>query len=444
MMRLVILTNDSIHSYGFDGENKTKSVDGVNDVYRYDGDGNRVRKNFALGDQLRMVYSGGQLIAEYDLSTGSLKREYVYAAKGLVATIEPSTGTRYATVDSLGSPRVITNSTGGVVSRHDLMPFGEELAAGTGGRTNAMGYSVADGLRQRYTQKERDDETGLDYFGARYYGSQQGRFTGSDPKFGASNRPETWNAYTYASNNPLNRIDPDGARDIPAYVRTYVFTNLRSMFQTALAADVSVGGVFAIGALETQWGTTYAYKHKHNPAGMSVKEVPLSYASLDEGYSVFVDLLCGRFDRVVGVHDPRQFIDTIENDNGPKWNSVNPDYVNIVKNGILLGFGLDFFDESVLSLLRNGRDVKFNGVTVSSVAELDKLMNSDQPGDQQMIGRFFAGVYQGWLDYVRNIGTERDPNVQKIGAAFDLPGSNPIAEEEALYEYRVGRAFSGR
>jgi hypothetical protein len=87
------LTNDTLHTYGFDAENKIKSVDGVNDVYRYDGDGNRVRKNFSSGDKLRLVYSDGRLIAEYDLSTGSLKKEYIYSAKGLVATIEPTSGT---------------------------------------------------------------------------------------------------------------------------------------------------------------------------------------------------------------------------------------------------------------------------------------------------------------------------------------------------------------
>ena len=67
------LTNDGLLSYGFDGENKIKSVDGGNDVYRYDGDGNRVRKNFGAGDKVRMVYSGGQLIADYDLSSGASK-----------------------------------------------------------------------------------------------------------------------------------------------------------------------------------------------------------------------------------------------------------------------------------------------------------------------------------------------------------------------------------
>jgi len=61
------------------------------------------------------------------------------------------------------------------------LPFGEELFATQGGRTTNQGYSVADGVRQKFTQKERDIETGLDYFGARYYGSMMGRFTTPDP-----------------------------------------------------------------------------------------------------------------------------------------------------------------------------------------------------------------------------------------------------------------------
>ncbi|HKO42112.1 MAG TPA: hypothetical protein VJU84_02390, partial [Pyrinomonadaceae bacterium] len=118
------LTNDGVHSYGFDGEDKIKSVDGVGDVFRYDGDGNRVRKNFVSGEKVRMVYSAGQLIAEYDLSNGALLKEYVYGGKGLIATVEPSAGTKYATVDHLGTLRVVTDSAGAVVTRHDYKPFG--------------------------------------------------------------------------------------------------------------------------------------------------------------------------------------------------------------------------------------------------------------------------------------------------------------------------------
>ena len=68
-------------------------------------------------------------------------------------------------------------------------------------------------MRQQFTLKERDNETGLDYFGARYYGSTQGRFTSVDPVFISARRminPQIWNLYSYVGNNPLNATDPTG------------------------------------------------------------------------------------------------------------------------------------------------------------------------------------------------------------------------------------------
>jgi RHS repeat-associated protein len=102
------------------------------------------------------------------------------------------------------------------VKRHDYLPFGEELFAGTGGRTPTMGYSAADGERQKFTEKERDNETGLDYFGARYYGNTQGRFISSDPLLnsGRPDAPDSWNRYSYTRNNPLVRIDPARLYDL--------------------------------------------------------------------------------------------------------------------------------------------------------------------------------------------------------------------------------------
>lgn len=71
----------------------------------------------------------------------------------------------------------------------------------------------------KFTGKERDAETGLDYFGARYYGSNRGRFTSPDPIIANELRlinPQRWNQYAYAVNSPLVFNDPDG-RDA-AYV----------------------------------------------------------------------------------------------------------------------------------------------------------------------------------------------------------------------------------
>jgi RHS repeat-associated protein len=79
--------------------------------------------------------------------------------------------------------------------------------------TAGQGY-VADNVRQKFTQKERDGESGLDYFLARYYSSVQGRFTSVDPINLTEERlldPQQINLYVYTRNDPLNLLDPTGA-----------------------------------------------------------------------------------------------------------------------------------------------------------------------------------------------------------------------------------------
>ena len=141
-----------------------------------------------------------------------------------------SSNINWLVTDQLGTPRMIFDKTGSLATtkRHDYLPFGEEISGANGGRTAAQGYGAADGLRQKFTQKERDIETGLDYFGARYYSSTQGRFTSPDefpggavedfgvaatdnPTFYADlTNPQTLNKYQYCVNNPLRYTDPTG------------------------------------------------------------------------------------------------------------------------------------------------------------------------------------------------------------------------------------------
>jgi RHS repeat-associated protein len=63
---------------------------------------------------------------------------------------------------------------------------------------------------KRFTGKEIDLESGLQYFGARYYDPLVGRWTGKDQIFGKLRNPQSLNRYSYCFNNPLNGIDPDG------------------------------------------------------------------------------------------------------------------------------------------------------------------------------------------------------------------------------------------
>lgn len=80
-------------------------------------------------------------------------------------------------------------------------------------------------MTAQFTSKERDAETGLDYFGARYFSGAQGRFTSVDPK-GFSMRtitnPQKWNKYAYVLNNPLALVDPDGNEEVTITYRAFI------------------------------------------------------------------------------------------------------------------------------------------------------------------------------------------------------------------------------
>jgi len=141
---------------------------------------------------------------------------YVYNAMGQLAAEYSSAafsgpgGTSYVSGDHLGSARLVINPDNSVRSRHDYLPFGEEIGTGYGARSLIPGYGVID-FRQKFTAKERDIESNLDYFGARYSSGPQGRFMSPDhPKFSEKSDPQTWNLYSYVANNPITRIDPNG------------------------------------------------------------------------------------------------------------------------------------------------------------------------------------------------------------------------------------------
>jgi RHS repeat-associated protein len=103
-----------------------------------------------------------------------------------------------------------TNASGGCLQLHDYLPFGEDTINALGGRTGC--YGTSDGVTEKFTGKERDAESGLDFFGARYMSAAQGRFTSPDPdnydaRLGV---PQSWNMYNYTWNNPLKYTDNDG------------------------------------------------------------------------------------------------------------------------------------------------------------------------------------------------------------------------------------------
>ena len=114
-------------------------------------------------------------------------------------------------VTALGTTRLVTDATGAVAECHDYLPFGEEVGNGVDARGAC--FSGDTEPEKKFTAKERDDESGLDYFSARYMSSAQGRFTSPDPSGLLSANPanpQSWNLYAYVRNNPLVNIDPTG------------------------------------------------------------------------------------------------------------------------------------------------------------------------------------------------------------------------------------------
>lgn len=121
--------------------------------------------------------------------------------------------THYYLADQVGTTQTELSQGGWPVWQGWFTPFGQEII--NGGEQTVVGPVTADGTSNRFkfTGKERDTESGLDYFGARYYASSMGRFTSPDPSGLAAENPadpQSWNLYAYARNNPLINIDPTG------------------------------------------------------------------------------------------------------------------------------------------------------------------------------------------------------------------------------------------
>ncbi|MCC6589864.1 MAG: RHS repeat-associated core domain-containing protein [Bryobacterales bacterium] len=196
----------SKHEYKYDAENRlveatvpstTAGNPSVVTTYSYDGDGRRVK-----------VSGASTTLFVYD-AMGNLAQEY-----GPLTSVS---GTQFLTSDALGSTRLVTNRTSSQNACYDYLPFGEEIPAGQFGRTHscfgAGVYPSAPGVTSlKFTAKERDAETGLDYFGARYFSAAQGRWTSPDRPFADQfpDDPQSWNLYSYVRNNPLRYIDDDG------------------------------------------------------------------------------------------------------------------------------------------------------------------------------------------------------------------------------------------
>lgn len=191
--------------------------------YVYDASGERIRKVTEGQNGKRKserIYLGGfEIYREFQSNGNDIKLEretlHVMDDKQRIALVETKTITnpddesptqliRYQFSNHLGSASLELNDKGNAISYEEYYPYGSSAY-------QAVNKSIkAAAKRYRYTGKERDEETGLYYHGARYYAPWLGRWISVDP-IGVKNTKT--NCYLYAKANPIKYFDPDGRDD---------------------------------------------------------------------------------------------------------------------------------------------------------------------------------------------------------------------------------------
>ncbi len=189
-------------TFTYDVENRPISItaSGAAVALVYDGHGSRVMKT---AGSTTTVYVGGL----YECTNGVCEK-YIFAKGKRIAKKTVGTGaTNYYHADHLGSSSVMTDSLGNLAENVAYYPYG-------GTRTDTGSISV----RHKFTGQEYDAETGLYFYGARYYDPVLGRFISADSIIPYPNDPQSFNRYSYCRNNPIIYTDPSGHTPILAFL----------------------------------------------------------------------------------------------------------------------------------------------------------------------------------------------------------------------------------
>jgi RHS repeat-associated protein len=242
---------DSLNSYAYDEEGRLCAVQNNLTLaayqYLYDAEGRRFEKGTISGfprgtvcasphspislppgvgfsaTEVYLLGPTGEQEVELDFGSGNITQAHqnVYADGGLLATYTVTSGADPALYfdfnDWQGTKRLQVNAAGQAVNWWSSDPFGDYL--------NPHIQGGPDATEHHFTGKERDTESGNDYFGARYYGSSMGRFMSPDwsakaepVPYAKLDDPQSLNLYAYVLNNPLRHIDSDGHQ---IYGRSY-------------------------------------------------------------------------------------------------------------------------------------------------------------------------------------------------------------------------------
>ncbi len=193
--------------YEYDPFNQLSSVRKKNATgnviaeYRYDADGNRIKKveyDYTTGNNQTTYYISDNFIQIRYTNGTILNETYYYANDKLIVKKDNSGAKTYYHSDHLGSITLVTNQTGNITEEEFYLPFGDV-------------YSGSESSRYLFTAQEFDKLVDIYYYGARYYQASIMRmFISPDSMIANIFNPQNLNHYAYVLNNPYKYIDPNG------------------------------------------------------------------------------------------------------------------------------------------------------------------------------------------------------------------------------------------
>lgn len=174
---------------------------GVTSTYRYDNAGQLISKKVGSGNVEYTIRDGATTLGAFTLNGSGTPTSWHFniLAGGAAIGRHTNAGARfYYHTDMLGSTRAVVNASGTVTEAYNYYAFGL--------LNEGLSYSPG-ATKEQFTGKERDAETHMSYFGARYYMPALGRWGVVDPM---ADQFPGWSPYNYVMNSPALAVDPNG------------------------------------------------------------------------------------------------------------------------------------------------------------------------------------------------------------------------------------------